>query len=122
MIRDASSDPVTDARALRDVREALRAYEDSHLAETAATLLETTERLLEAQRALSRPISEDWYTVERAARELGYVDGEGRAQKEAFSLAMKEAGVPRAELSRTRIYYHREDLDRALRARRRPGV
>lgn len=112
-------DKADPARVLEDVRETLRAYEDSHLAETAATLLETTERLVEAQRALSRPISEDWYTVERAARELGYVDPEGRVQKEAFSLAMKEAGVPRVELSRTRIYYHREDLDKALRARRR---
>ena len=68
---------------------------------------------------LSHPISEDWYTLERAAREMGWVDSEGRVQKEAFSRFMKEKGVPRAELSRTRIYYHREDLDKSLREMRR---
>ena len=116
MIRETPADP---ARVLEDVRETLRAYEDSHLAETAATLLDTTERLLEATRKLSRPISEDWYTLERAAREMGWVDAEGKVQKHAFSRAMKEAGVPRADLSQTRIYYHREDLDGMLRRFRR---
>lgn len=122
MIRGPSSVPAERSRHLADIRETLRAYEASELAETAAYLAETTERLLEASQRYSRPISEDWYTLERAAVEMGYADDEGKPKKEAFSLAMKEAGVPRVELSRTRIYFHREDLDTALRSRRRPGA
>lgn len=107
------------SRALAEIRDSLRSFETSELAGVAAHLAEAAERLLEASEKLSRPISEDWYTLERAAKEMGFVDEKGEAQKTAFSMAMQKKGVKRAKLSGARIYYRREDLDELLRGLKR---
>ncbi len=117
VIREPSAAERT--RALSEIRDRLRFFEASELAEVAAYLAESTERLLRFSESLHKPLSEDWYTLERAAVEMGFVDDEGRPQKHAFSRQAKALGVPRADLSQTRIYYHREDLDKMLHKLRR---
>lgn len=119
VIQEAPGTSAELASLLESQREALRAFEGTALAQTAEALTEIVERLARLYEKVQRPLSEDWYPIERAAIEMGYVDEEGEPKKDAFSRAMKAAGVPRADLAQTHIYYHREDLDRMLRTLRR---
>lgn len=104
---------------LREIREQLRAYEDSQLAEVAETLARTAEiqeRNLERLDTLEYEI----LTPERAALALGYVreneeTGEMEPMVEAFEKMSAKNGWPRRKLSSRRFVYIRAELLEAIR-------
>lgn len=100
--------------ALREIREQLRGFEDSQLAEVAETLAraaEIQERNLERLDTLEHDI----LTPERAAAALGYVGADGRVMIEAFEKMSAKNGWPRRKLSSRRFVYIRAELMEAIR-------
>ncbi len=96
MIRDG-------ARELREIRDALREYKTSQLAEIAETLARTAESLARTASELDR--GGEWLTPERAAEYLGISESQ-------FKSIGKQ--IPRRYVSERVTRYKREHLDEWL--------
>ena len=96
MIRD-------EARDLREIRDALREYEGSQLAEIAETLARAAESLARVTAELDR--NGEWLTPEQAAEYLGISESQ-------FKAIGKQ--IPRRYVSERVIRYRKEYLDEWL--------
>lgn len=92
---------------LREIREQLRAFEDSQLAETAETLARAAESLASTVRELRELRREEWLDADGAATHLGIT------KKQMERIAPR---LPRRYLSERLIRYKKGDLDDALDA------
>lgn len=109
------SDALSEATALRGIRDQLQAFEESRLARIAETLARTTEAIERNIDRLDR-LEDEILTPRRAAAALGYVDEEsGDIMVEAFEKMSAKNGLPRCKLSARRFVYVRTELIEAIK-------
>ncbi len=93
----------------REIRDALREFEGSQLAEIAETLARTAETLARATAELDR--GGEWLTPEQAAEYLGYISEDRQRSVKAFEKAAYTAGIPKHYIT-PRVYrYSRREID-----------
>src|SRR3712207_1955078 len=93
------------ARTLSEVKDALRSYETTALADVAATLTEVAESLARTARELHLMNREEWMTPDQAARHLNCTS------TKAFQEIVTKEHVPRHYLSKRLPRYGRSELD-----------
>ena len=103
--------PTETARTLSEVKDALRSYETTALADVAATLTEVAESLARTARELHLMNREEWMTPDQAASHLNCTS------PKAFQEIVTKESVPRHYLSERLPRYSRRELDDWLRAR-----
>jgi hypothetical protein len=103
--------PAQMTRTLSEVKDALRSYETTALADVAATLTEVAESLARTARELHVMNREEWMTPDQAARHLNCTS------PKAFQEIVAKERVPRHYLSERLPRYSRSELDDWLRAR-----
>jgi hypothetical protein len=100
--------PTESARALSEVKDTLRSYETTALADVAASLAEVAESLARTVRELHVMNREEWMTPDQAARHLSCTS------TKAFQEIVAKEDVPRHYLSDRLPRYSRSELDQWL--------
>jgi hypothetical protein len=98
-------------RTLSEVKDTLRSYEMTVLADVAATLTEVAESLAHTAHELHKMSREEWMTPDQAAGHLNCTS------TKAFQEVAAKEGVPRHYLSDRLPRYSRSELDEWLRLR-----
>ena len=96
------------ARTICEVKDALRSYETTGLAEVAATLAEVAESLARTARELHLMNREEWLAPDQAADYLNCTS------TKAFQEIVAKERVPRHYLSERLPRYSRSELDEWL--------
>ena len=96
--------PAEIARQLSEVKDALRTYETTALADVAAMLAEAAQSLASTACELHEMSREDWMDAEEAAAYL-------RRSPKAFEKVVAKGEIPKHYLTERGILFSRKELD-----------
>jgi excisionase family DNA binding protein len=102
--------PAEMARKLSEVKDALRTYETTALADVAAMLAEAAQSLASTARELHEMSREEWMDAEEAAAYL-------RRSPKAFEKVVAKGEIPKHYLTERGILFSRKELDEWLMER-----
>ena len=98
------------ARKLSEIKDALRTYETTALADVTAMLAEAARSLASTARELHEMSREEWMDAEEAAAYL-------RRSPKAFEKVVAKGEIPKHYLSERGILFSRKELDEWLMER-----
>ena len=102
--------PAEMARQLSEVKEALRTYETTALADVAAMLAEAAQSLASTARELHEMSREEWMDTGEAAAYL-------RRSPKAFEKVVAKGEIPKHYVTERGILFSRKELDEWLMER-----